>query len=115
MLSKFHRWLLSPDGEKKDAKTAKQHVAQVKRVLSILGNGGKVESLLEATDIRDIFLGEHAAEKYHPATIKSYLMSLQHFCSLVLSDRPPDVEFNTDDVVRIHDKFKRWSASYKKE
>ena len=115
MLSKFHRWLLSPDGGKKDAKTGKQHVAQVKRVLSILGNGGKVESLLEATNIRDIFLGEHAAEKYHPATIKSYLMSLQHFCSFVLSDRPPDVEFNTDDVVRIRDKFKRSSASYKKE
>ena len=73
VLSRFHRWLLSPDGEKKDAKTVKQHVAQVKRVLSILGNGGKVESLLVATNIRDVFLGEHTSEKYHPATIKSYL------------------------------------------
>ena len=33
VLNEFRKWLLSPDGEKKDMKTAKQHVAQLKKVL----------------------------------------------------------------------------------
>lgn len=54
----------------------KQYVVQVKRVLLIFGNGGKVEFLLEVINIRDIFFGEYAVEKYYLATIKLYLMSL---------------------------------------
>lgn len=115
VLNEFRNWLLSPDGEKKDKKTAKQHVAQLKNILSIVGGGNQLESLLDARKIRDVFLGEHAAEKYSPATIKSYLMSLQHYCSFVLGDRPSGVVFNTEDVIRLRDKFKKWSASYKRD
>ena len=38
-MQEFEDWLISPDCEKKDEKTAKQHVAQVKNVLSIIGGG----------------------------------------------------------------------------
>ena len=115
VLNEFRKWLLSPDGEKKDMKTAKQHVAQLKNVLSIVGGGTRLESLVDAKTIRDVFLGEHAKEKYCPATIKSYLTSLQHYCSFLLGDRPSGVVFNTEEVIRLRDQFKRWSASYKRD
>ena len=40
----FEDWLVSPDCEKKDTKTAKQHVTQVKKVLSVIGEKGLVFS-----------------------------------------------------------------------
>ena len=54
-LQQFEDWLVSPDCEKKDAKTAKQHVAQVKKVLSVLGEG-TLQSLLDRKLVRDVFL-----------------------------------------------------------
>ena len=49
VLNEFQTWLLSPDGEKKDKKTAKQHVAQLKNILSIVGGGTQLESLIDAS------------------------------------------------------------------
>lgn len=54
-LQQFEVWLVSPDCEKKDAKTAKQHVAQAKNVLSVLGEG-TLQSLLDRKLVRDVFL-----------------------------------------------------------
>ena len=114
-LQEFEDWLVSPDCEKKDAKTAKQHVAQVKKVLSVIGEGTCLQSLLDRKLVRDVFLRQYAEKKYFPATIKSYLMSLQHFCSFLLGERPSGVEFVKDDVISLREKLKRWSASYKRE
>lgn len=50
-MKQFADWLVSPDCEKKDEKTAKQHVAQVKKVLSIIGGGTCLQSLLDAKQI----------------------------------------------------------------
>lgn len=44
----FEDWLLSPDCERKDEKTAKQHVAQVKNVLSVVGGGTCLQSSVDA-------------------------------------------------------------------
>ena len=74
-----------------------------------------LESLLDAIKIRDVFLGERADEKYSPATIKSSLTSLQHYCSYLLGDQPSDVIFNTEDVIGSREKLRRWSYSYTKE
>ena len=115
VLTEFQKWLISPDGEKKDVKTAKQHAAQLKNILSIVGGGTRLEPLLDAKTIRDVFPGEHAAGKYSPDTVQPYLMSLQHVCSFVLEDRPTGVVFNTDNVMALRNKFKRWSVSYKRD
>lgn len=112
VLNQFCNWMLSPDGEQKDRKTATQHVAQVKRIISTLGKG--LECLLDKKEIRDVFL-PNAKEKYHPATIKSYLTSLQHFCSFLLEDNPSDVNFEKDTIIILRDKLKKWSASYKRD
>ena len=110
-MQEFEDWLISPDCEKKDEKTAKQHVAQVKNVLSIIGGGTCLRSLLDAKQIRDVFL----RVKYSPATIKSYLMSLPHFCSFLLGENPGGVRFKKDDVLSLKEKLKNWSGSYKRD
>ena len=114
-LQEFEDWLVSPDCEKKDAKTAKQHVAQVKKVLSVIGEGTCLQSLLDRKLVRDVFLRQYAEKKYYPATIKLYLMSLQHYCSFLLGEKPNGVKFDKDDVISLREKLKNWSASYKRE
>ena len=43
----FENWLQSPDGDKKDVKTAKQHASQIKRILFVIDIDKKVSSLLD--------------------------------------------------------------------
>ena len=100
-LRSFRDWLLSPDGGKKDGKTAKQHVSQVNKVLSVVGEGTLLSSLGDSKKIRDTFLQQYAAKKYHAATIKSYLMSLQHYCSFLLADQPGGVTFDKENVLSL--------------
>ena len=57
---------------------------------------------------RDVFLP-------HPATIKSYLISLQHLCSFLLEDNPSDVNFDKDSISTLCEKLKKWLASYKRD
>ena len=114
-LRSFRDWLLSPDGGKKDVKTAKQHISQVNKVLLVVGEGRQLSSLVDTKKIRDTFLQQYAAEKYHAATIKSYLMSLQHYCSFLLSDQPSGVIFDKENVLSLRERLKRWSSSYKRE
>ena len=114
-LRKFRDWLVSPDGGKKDGKTAKQHVSQLNRVLSVIGEGRLLSSLVDTKKIRDIFLQQYAAENYHASTIKSYLMSLQHYCSFLVTDQLRGVRFDKEEVLSLREKLMRWSSSYKRE
>ena len=40
---------------------------------------------------------------------------MQHYYSYLLGDWPNDVIFNTEDVIVLREKLKRWSYSYTKE
>jgi hypothetical protein len=42
-------------------------------------------------------------------------MSLRHYFSFLVSDRPTEVQFCTDEIRRARDKISMWSTSYKKE
>ena len=114
VVTQFRDWLLSPDGGRKDPKTVKQYVSQLKHILSVIDPDHKLTSLVDVKLIRNVFLGEYAA-KYCATTIKSYLMSIQHYCSFLLSDQPQEVKFDRDEVIRLQEKCKRWSTSYKGE
>ena len=81
----------------------------------MIGDGRILSSLVDTKKIRDTFLQQYAAEKYHAATIKSYLMSLQHYCSFLLADQPSGVIFEKENVLSLREKLKRWSSSYKRE
>ena len=103
------KWLQSPDGGKKDKKTAKQHVAQIKNILPLIDADRRVMSLFDCTLIQSKFV----REKYVPQTIKSYLMSPRHFYCYVLAERPA-IDASTELVTQMMEKVKRWSASYKR-
>ena len=93
-----------------------QHVAQVKNVLSVIGGGTCLQSLVDAKKIRDVFLRQYAEVKYLPATIKSYLMSLQHYSSFLLGEKPASGgTFEKDDVISLREKLRNWSVSYKRD
>ena len=114
VITQFRDWLASPDGGRKDTKTVKQHVSQLKKILSVVDSDSKLASLVDQKLIRTVFLGKYAT-KYCATIIKSYLMSLQHYCSFLLADQQQGVRFEKDVVIRLREKLKRWSTSYKNE
>ena len=105
-------WLQSPDGGKKHEKTAKQHVSQMKNILSLIDAERRVVSLFNGSLLNDKFI-KYAEQKYVPQTIKSYLMSLRHFYSYVLAEKPV-IDATTELVTQMMEKVKRWSSSYKR-
>ena len=106
------KWLQSPDGGKKDEKTAKQHVSQIKNILSLIDAERRVTSLFDCSLLKNKFV-KCAEQKYVPQTIKSYFMSLRHFYSYVLAEKPV-IDITTELVTQMMEKVKRWSSSYKK-
>lgn len=105
-------WLQSPDGGKKDEKTAKQHVSQIKNILSLIDAERRVMSLFDCSLLNEKFV-KYAEQKYVPQTIKSYFMSLRHFYSYVLAEKPV-IDATTELVTQMMEKVKRWSSSYKR-
>jgi site-specific recombinase XerD len=85
-------------------------------MLKAIDDTENVKSLLDVKLVRNIFLKSYVEnKKYEAGTIKSYLMSLHHFCSFLISDRPDGIQFNNDDVNATREKVKLWSVSYKRE
>ena len=92
VLHEFENWLQSPDGGKRDKKTAKQHRTQLATIIKVIDETCDIHSLLNIKLVRNIFLNEYVQfKKYEAGTIKSYLMSLRHFVSFLLSDEPGEV------------------------
>jgi hypothetical protein len=116
VLIKFEEWLKSPDGGKRDNKTVNQHSAQLVNMLNAIYDTGEIESLLDIGLVRSAFLKTHVeAKKYEPGTIKSYLMSLRHFFSFLLTENPDEVNFNVEEVTSSREKVRLWSTSYKRD
>ena len=93
-----------------------QHGSQPYIMLKAIENSENLESLYDLKLIGQVFLNGHVKEKKCEAgTIKSYLMSLRHFYSFVLSDKPDSININLLDVSSYREKVKMWSASYKRE
>ena len=115
VISSFCAWLESADGGRKDPKLSKQHASQLFRMLETIDPEKQINSLFNRTLVRDTFLKEHAETKYTADTIKAYLLSLRHFCSFVIAEKPESVDANTVLVNQIREKARLWSMSYKKD
>ena len=117
LLQEFEDWFRSPDGGKRDEKTVKQHSAQLFSMLKIIDKEEEdAKSLLDVKLVRQVFLKSHVQEKkYEAGTIKSYLMSLRHFYTFLISDRPKNFDFDVEQVNANREKVKLWSGSFKRE
>ncbi|CAB3978646.1 Neurofilament medium polypeptide [Paramuricea clavata] len=106
----------SPDGGKRDEKTILQHSAQLWSILLAIDSSCDINSLLDMMLIRNIFLETYVKnKKYEAVAIKSYLMSLRHFYSFLLSEKPDGVEFNVEDINVKREKIHFWSTTYKRD
>ena len=116
VLRQFEVWLQTPDGEKRDSKTSKQHSSQMAGLLNAIDETFDIYSLLDLNIVSSVFLESYVKKKnYEAGTIKSYLMSLRHFYTFLLSDKPSDLHFNVNDVRAAREKVRLWSTSYKRE
>ena len=114
VVSSFRSWLQSADGGRKDKKLSKQHASQLFRILQIIDPSLQFESLFNKTLVRDTFL-KQAEAKYTADTIKAYLLSLRHFCSYVVAEKPESVAVDPALVQQIQEKARLWSMSYRKD
>ena len=115
IFSSFCQWLQAADGGRKDAKLSKQHASQLKRILTTIDPDENVNSLFDKNLIRDKFLKQHAEMKYTANTVKAYLLSLRHFCSYIIAEKPKSIKVETAVVLQIEEKARLWSSSYKKD
>ncbi|CAB4033290.1 Neurofilament medium polypeptide, partial [Paramuricea clavata] len=113
---KFAEWMLSADGGRRDEKTAKQHSSQLFGMLKAIDETEDINSLLDLELVRNVFLKCYVVDKnYEVGTIKSYLMSLRHFFSFLLSSKPAEMDCSADDVKAAREKVQMWSTSYRRE
>ena len=80
----FEKWILSPDGGKKDARPAVLVVRQVETILSIIETQ-TIESLFDKALIPDKFYPESRAS-HKAATTISYLHSLRKFYTFATTE-----------------------------
>ena len=114
VVSSFCSWLRSADGGRKDKKLSKQHASQLFRILQIIDPSQQFQSLFNKTLLRDTFL-KQAETRYTADTVKAYLLSLRHFCSYVVAEKPESVDVDPALVQQIQEKARLWSMSYKKD
>ena len=88
------------------------NVSQIKNFLSLIDTERRVTSLFDCSLLNEKFV-KYAEQKYVPQTIKSYFMSLRHFYSYVLAEKPV-IDATTELVTQMMEKVKRWSSSYKR-
>ena len=114
VVSSFCSWLQSADGGKKDKKLSKQHASQLFRILQIIDPSLQFESFFDKALVRDTFLMQ-AEANYTAGTVKAYLLSLRHFCSYVVAEKPESVDVDPALVQQIQEKARLWSMSYKND
>ena len=98
-----------------DAKTAQQHVRQIKNVIGQpLDGNHRADLLLDKGHILDTFLDGYAVQRqYQPGTIRSHLTSLCHLYDFwLLTSACPD--HRKHQVTLMKQTIKRWMTSYRK-
>ena len=80
-ITKFTLWMSSPDGGRKHIRSVTKAAAQMYTILSLAKQNGV--SWFDRS-VLDIFTKFAAEKSYLPATKKSYLGSLKHFCKYAL-------------------------------
>ena len=116
--SSFRKWLTGPDGGRKDARSAQQHVMQVKKILGTVDDQqSNMELLLNKNCIAQRFLRSYVVEKKcQPGTIKSHLSSLNHFYDFWLLSCPTELPQNRENQLNTMKKtVSRWISSYRKD
>ena len=113
LLEKLQRWFMSPDGGLKAAKDARQNSRQVGTVLKFVGS---LTNLFNKNSLWNDWI-QQFSENHRPGTIKSYLISLRHFYTFLISEKVKVNVENSDhnSLVRLKEKLAFWMKSYSKK
>lgn len=108
----FLKWLMSPDGGRKDKRSAEQHCRQVNTILGQVGN--KACNLLDKRSILDNFLETYVKEhQYKAGTVQSHLFSLRQLYDHWLLDGCHMAY--TPQITHMKNTAKRWIHAYQKD
>ena len=114
ILNECYQWITSPDAGSKDERASKQSQGELYRIIACVDEGMSIEVLMNATDIKILFLQGHCVKNgYKASTIKSYLMSLRNFINFIISERHP--VFDMDYVHTMEKEVTNWMKTYQKE
>lgn len=116
----FRTWLQTPDGGRKCEKSAKQHAFQMGVIFEAVNTSTlnmHTVKLLWCKKLLVKFLTVYAVEKqFLPGTIKSYLSSLRHWYSYILSEEADRLSTEEkQQIQQTRDRVSRWTASYRKD
>ena len=112
----FKKWLQSPDGGLKTEKCALQHAFQVQRIAAVTTGNPTISVLTDRKSVKEKFLLSYVAEKQLlPGTVKSYLTSLRHWCSYILSERIAETTEAKQAVQSMFQTAGHWISSYRRD
>lgn len=112
----FTTWLQTPDGRKKCEKSAKQHAFQVKVIYDTIVADNDISCLWSKNAVLKFLSTDKVKNQFLPPTVKSYLGSLRHFYTFLLSEESD--RLNKDETKLIEDmnaRVARWISSYRKD
>ena len=113
MLEQYYQYLISADSGNKDARSSKQHQAQLRTILQCIDDKMEIMSLIKSRLIRDIFLKGYCRRKGLGArTVKAYLQSLDHFYKFLQSEYC--TVFNFDLLSSMQVRLRNWMRTYQK-
>ena len=114
VLQQFKFWLEGVDGGRREEKTAKQYVSQVRVALNAVSPTTQAISCLVMTNlVRDHWLNELEKNK-RPGTCKAYLGSLSKFLRFLMLERPKGVDVDESEIRAAKEQVHEWMSSYKK-
>jgi len=113
----FQTWLQSPDGGRKCEKSARQHAHQVGVIFAAIDSSKSSVCSLWCSKLLTKFLtADVVAKQFLPATTKSYLNSLRHWYSYILSEETDRITTEVKQQIQsTSSRVARWIASYRKD
>ena len=113
-LDQFFKWLTGIDGGRRQEKTAKQYVSQVRNIVKKVDpEYHRVSSLVSTRLVRDNWL-DPLEKSRRPGTCKSYLGSLFKFFRFVMVEKPSGMKVKFDAVRAAKEQVHEWMSSYNK-
>jgi len=112
-VKQFYMWMKSVEGGKKHEKSAAQHAAHIRTLLSLTQQN--TVAALWNQSVLHTFAKYAEEKKYLPATKKSYLNSMKHFYSFATSAAGFCTEEDVKLITQMRERVSLWIAAYRKD
>ena len=115
MMHEFGCWLMSPDDDLKNMRSANQHRNVVMNILHSIDNVGKDYTKFFGRQELNECVSHFENKGGKPGTIKTYLGSVQQFYDYVAVVGHPSINVKASDIQNIKILVPRWCRNYRKK